>query len=641
VHRSVLAPLLLLLVLAPSAALAVLGYRAIDAFDASDASRLRRDVEEARAHLEARAPALRAAVEARVRHALAACAATLVRDLPGLDPRAAARRLHRAQARLGDPVGVRRLAVLDAAGRRVLPAALVPDDAPPDPRSGARAALLEDLRARADRARYGPGGRAAALAVWQQAGARFRDPSLKALAAAEAARLRARGGGAAAAAREAGALEAHWPPRALAAAARPLLLLWMAAAPAGPAWRARLERALQDGLADATPLTGPERAHLRALAGRPAEGPAVLFHADLAGGARLEAEVPAAALRDLLADALARDGALPAGVRVRVVSRAPREAGRGDRFARAARGRLAVALPGSSRAVLVLRHRREASARAAGGRRRLWMGLGVLALFLVSTAGLLLTIRAARREREARRLRDEFIANVTHEVRTPLTSVLLHAELLADERTGAQARRDHAAVVEAQGRRLAALVDDMLDFEALEHGRRALEASPVDLAAACRDAVAPYAVLAEREGVALDVRAQDGAVPALADPAALARILANLVANAWKHGRPSRDGHPGRLRVEARAEASRGVVEVSDDGPGIPASERARVFERFGRGRAAARREGSGIGLALGRDLARAQGGDLGVVAEDGRTVFRLTLPPVPLSEDESCPAGS
>ena len=116
----------------------------------------------------------------------------------------------------------------------------------------------------------------------------------------------------------------------------------------------------------------------------------------------------------------------------------------------------------------------------------------------------------------------------------------------------------------------------------------------------------------------------------MGDPAALARVLANLLGNAWKHGRPSRDETPSRVRVRAFEDDGRPTVEVRDNGPGIPPVERATIFQRFGRGRGAVKKQGAGIGLSLSRDLARAMGGELDVRDEDGETVFRLRLPPVP-----------
>ena len=188
----------------------------------------------------------------------------------------------------------------------------------------------------------------------------------------------------------------------------------------------------------------------------------------------------------------------------------------------------------------------------------------------------------------------------------------------------------------AEGARLAALVEDLLDFAALERGARRLEPEPVAVLPAVERALAPYRVLAEQAGVALSLDLAPRppeTLETLADPQALARILANLVGNAFKHGTPARAGGTPHVRVRVGAQVGhvrqvgQVVVEVRDDGPGVPREERAHLFERFRRGRAAGARPGTGLGLALSRGLARAMGGDLAWAEEGGETIFRLTLP--------------
>jgi len=277
----------------------------------------------------------------------------------------------------------------------------------------------------------------------------------------------------------------------------------------------------------------------------------------------------------------------------------------------------------------VLVHHREQAAFERGRRlrRALTVG-GIVALLLLVFVGLGLVQRAVVRERSASRLRDAFVANVSHELRTPVASVLLHAEMLAEAEVPDAKRRRLARVVEAEATRLSTLVEDLLDFEALTAGRRVLEPEPMDLAALVRRAVAPYETLAEREGVALGVEGAGEEVMVLADPHAVGRILSNLLANAWLHGRPSRDGAPGRIGVRLRPAGLPGAcVQVWDDGPGIPPAEREAVFERFRRGESAGSARGTGLGLALARDLARAMEGDLSLWASKGETVFVLRLP--------------
>ena len=286
----------------------------------------------------------------------------------------------------------------------------------------------------------------------------------------------------------------------------------------------------------------------------------------------------------------------------------------------------------------LLGHRDEARLLSEVASSRRFTIIGVLSLVGVIGLGMLVGRSALAREREARRLKDDFLANVSHELRTPLTSVCLHADLLAESGLSEPQRQAHAEVVRAEGARLSALVDDLLDFAALERGSRRLEPEPVDLGAAAERAVAPFRVLADREGVMLTLDLAPGEHLALADPHALGRILSNLVGNAWKHGRPSRDGGPGHLTVRVALADGRPALDVVDDGPGIPTKERDHLFERFQRGAAAGKTRGVGLGLALSRDLARALGGDLSVVEDPTRTVFRLTLPPVPPAPPESTP---
>jgi signal transduction histidine kinase len=261
--------------------------------------------------------------------------------------------------------------------------------------------------------------------------------------------------------------------------------------------------------------------------------------------------------------------------------------------------------------------------------RRQWLtGLGVLSLVCVMGLGVMLVRRAFRREAEARARRDQFLANVSHDLKTPLTSLRLHAEMLTDAQLDPATRRRYAAVVQAEGARMSALVEDLVDVSALQQGRRRIEAEPVDLAAAVQAQAAAWRPLLERDRIDLRVLATAPA-EALADPTALGRILTNLLQNAVRHGRPARDGGPSWIELRAGPGP---VLEVRDNGPGVPDELRERVFTRFER--AAATGEGLGLGLALSRELAAACGGTLRCL-DDGSTLFRLELPTVP---DEELP---
>jgi signal transduction histidine kinase len=263
----------------------------------------------------------------------------------------------------------------------------------------------------------------------------------------------------------------------------------------------------------------------------------------------------------------------------------------------------------------------------AAARQRQWLtGSGVAALFVVMGIGVVLVRRALAHEASARQLRDQFLANVSHDLKTPLTSLRLHAEMLADSMLDTMSRTRYAAVVHAEGARMSALVEDLLDVSALQQGRRRIELEPVDLAAAVRAQAEAWRPLLERDGVELRVTTTGDAV-ALADPIALGRILTNLLQNAARHGRPSRDG--GASWVELAAGPGPQLA-VRDNGPGVPAELRERVFHRFERAGAAV--DGLGLGLALARELAMACGGTLRC-HDDGSTLFELVLPALPPDE--------
>jgi two-component system heavy metal sensor histidine kinase CusS len=218
-------------------------------------------------------------------------------------------------------------------------------------------------------------------------------------------------------------------------------------------------------------------------------------------------------------------------------------------------------------------------------------------------------------------LQQRFVANAAHELRSPLTTLygeLSHA--LRRAREPAEYERAIREALEAT-RRLRRLTDDLLDT-ARVGGDPDLETEPVDLAAAARDAVALVAAEAAAREVRVEVGGDLPTVPGRARD--LARVLRNLLENAVRHAPP---GTAVALRGElAGAEV---VVRVRDAGPGVPAAEREQIFEAFYRGaRERARDQGTGLGLTIARELARAHGGDLSLEPGDGAgACFTLRLP--------------
>jgi signal transduction histidine kinase len=215
--------------------------------------------------------------------------------------------------------------------------------------------------------------------------------------------------------------------------------------------------------------------------------------------------------------------------------------------------------------------------------------------------------------------RRDLIAAVSHDLRTPLTSIQGYAEALADG-TVADTRRA-AGVILTESRRLERLVRDLLQLARLDARGFTLERVPVELhelAAACADGFGPEA---EAAGVALEVTA----VPAVvdADPDRLAQVVANLVENALKYAR-------SRIGIDLAVDGGWARVTVSDDGPGIDPADRDHVFERLyvARHVPVRKESGSGLGLAIVRELVGAMGGMVGVgdAASGGQLWFALPL---------------
>jgi signal transduction histidine kinase len=216
--------------------------------------------------------------------------------------------------------------------------------------------------------------------------------------------------------------------------------------------------------------------------------------------------------------------------------------------------------------------------------------------------------------------RREFIANASHELRTPIFSLGGHLELLDDEELDEPTRREFVHEMRAQVERLGKLTAELLDLSRLDAGRLHVETEPVDLAETVALAVSELAPLAQSSGHVLDA-AVDGPIWARGDSQRVLQVARSLLENALRHT-------PAGTTVTIRAERGDEAVElaVEDDGPGIPEEHRPHVFERFYRVDGAMA-SGSGLGLAIARELAELMGGTLELSEHDGRTRFTLRLP--------------
>jgi signal transduction histidine kinase/CHASE3 domain sensor protein len=239
--------------------------------------------------------------------------------------------------------------------------------------------------------------------------------------------------------------------------------------------------------------------------------------------------------------------------------------------------------------------------------------------------GRLVSFRENTQEHEIQRMRDEFVATVTHELRTPLSSVVAAVDLLEDETDDPTAGQQHwTGMIRRNVDRLLRLVDDLLTVARAESGEFTLHPGPADLGTIADDAAASIRATADAKGVRLEVETVPCALRA--DVTRVAQACDNLRANAVKFT-PS--GGLVRLRV-ARLPDERVRLEVADSGVGIPVAERERLFERFYRTASATQGAvpGTGLGLTITKAIVEAHGGTISVHdGIDGGTAFVIDLP--------------
>jgi signal transduction histidine kinase len=237
----------------------------------------------------------------------------------------------------------------------------------------------------------------------------------------------------------------------------------------------------------------------------------------------------------------------------------------------------------------------------------------------------LLVLRDVTALRRLETVRRDFVANVSHELKTPLTSIAGYAETLATEAPTGTQMWQFAVTIENNARRMQRLVDGLLDLSRIESGSWRPEPQVVELELAARDAWGAVAARAAVKAVALDVDIASDAQSATVDPDALRQILTNLFDNALRHTPAT-----GRITVRAARTGAEITLSVTDTGSGIAAEHLPRIFERFYRadpGRARAD-GGTGLGLAIVKHLAEAHGGRVEAESTLGRgTTIRITLP--------------
>jgi two-component system phosphate regulon sensor histidine kinase PhoR len=239
--------------------------------------------------------------------------------------------------------------------------------------------------------------------------------------------------------------------------------------------------------------------------------------------------------------------------------------------------------------------------------------------------GVILVLHDITELRRADQIRRDFVANVSHELRTPLTAIRGYVEALSDGDATPEDNRRFLDVIARHTRRMERLVGDLLRLARLDAGQETLELTACDTQTLASGVIADLSAVAEERGQRVELAVAPGGERVRADPAKLHDVLRNLVSNAIAYA-----PEHSTIRIGAAPADGRVALTVSDEGPGIPEEDLARVFERFYRVDKSRARDpgGTGLGLAIVKHLVELLGGGVSVENRpEGGARFTITLP--------------
>jgi signal transduction histidine kinase len=243
-------------------------------------------------------------------------------------------------------------------------------------------------------------------------------------------------------------------------------------------------------------------------------------------------------------------------------------------------------------------------------------------------AGGVVLVRLYTREVRLARLKADFVSNLSHELKTPITSISIFTEMFQDGKLESPEDREEGyAVLAQEAARLQRIVARMLDVAKREARGVPYELKPGDLNEPVAESIERFQRIVADPGLHLAFDRHPDSLPVLMDREAMDDVFANLISNAWKYRR----GDEAQVRVRTSRRGRKAEVTVADDGVGIPRRERRKVFQMFYRADAFLNRavSGTGLGLALVRTIVRAHKGSIRI--ESGEhgvgTVFRLRFP--------------
>ena len=290
------------------------------------------------------------------------------------------------------------------------------------------------------------------------------------------------------------------------------------------------------------------------------------------------------------------------------------------------KARQAVRTPAATGLPWIVQASSAGSGPAAGAQRRELLLAGFAVLAVVLLAGTFFILRAMGRERAVARLQSDFVSAVSHEFRTPLTTLLQLSDMLDKDRIpGAEARREVYRVLLRESERLHRLVESLLDFGRMEARSYRYRLEPVDASEVIRGIVDEFRLEATPGGYHVELGESESRPVIRADREALGLAVWNLLDNAVKYSPECRT-----VWVELDREGGRLAIRVKDQGIGIPSGEQKRIFRKFVRGTQPAEKpiKGTGIGLAITRRIVEAHHGEIRLKSEPGQgSTFTILLP--------------
>lgn len=233
---------------------------------------------------------------------------------------------------------------------------------------------------------------------------------------------------------------------------------------------------------------------------------------------------------------------------------------------------------------------------------------------------------AWRRDRQLRRLKEDFISNVSHELKTPLSLIRMFSEILVTGRIGREDKKlEYYRVIHSESDRMSRLINNLLDFANLVRGAEYKNFEKTNIAQLVAKALEAYRYEAQKDGFQLNLETGPDVPDSFADPNAITMAFLNMLDNAVKYSGTQK-------KIEVRVGQNNGFVDLSvtDNGMGIPLPEQQKIFDKFYRGNEPAIRRirGSGIGLSIIKNVAEMHGGEVFVQSEPGKgSTFTLRIP--------------